>query len=410
MSNYFAIGTVTAALELILQNPVQTAVNGAKVRSDRPAGPAFTPITGLNIYLYSVVPNAAWRNADLPTRSGGVLVHQPQAAVDLNYLLTGYGDDANLEPQLIIAAAIATLEAQPVISKPVIDQVFQAANKAVNPIHPELKDTNLALQVESVRLSPVELTTEELSKLWTVFESPYSVSVAYRAGVVLLDDGGVPPPPTLPVLVPPEVRVSPAESPVIERVVSAAGAAQPIRSTDTILIMGRHLAGAETLVRIAGVDVAPDRASDRIVRLDLTTVPAGTLSPGVQTVQVIQRIPFGSPATPHAGVESNLATFLLCPVVTAVTKAGPAVASGAAFDVTLQLTLDLPIAPEQNLMALVSDPTSRQLIGMFRGSRRQTATVTPSVPVHLPAGTYAIQALVDGAESSPAAPASVVIP
>jgi hypothetical protein len=410
VSNYFAIGTVTAALELILQNPVQTAVNGAKVRSDRPAGPAFTPITGLNIYLYSVVPNAAWRNNDLPTRSGGVLIHQPQAAVDLNYLLTGYGDDRNLEPQLIIAAAIATLEAQPVITRPVIDAVFQAANLAVSPVHPELKNTNLALQVESVRLCPIELSTEELSKLWTVFESPYSVSVAYRAGVVLLDDGAVAPPPTLPVLVPPGISVSPAETPVIDRVVSAAGATQLIRSTDTILIMGRHLAGADTLVRIAGVDVAPDRASDRIVRLDLTAVPAGTLSPGVQTVQVIQRIPFGSPAIPHSGVASNLATFLLHPVVTAVAKVGPSVASGAAFDVTLRLTLDLPVGPEQNVMALVSDPTSRQVTGMFRGPRRQTATATPSIPVHLPAGTYAIQALIDGAESPPSAAASVVIP
>jgi hypothetical protein len=109
-------------------------------------------------------------------------------------------------------------------------------------------------------------------------------------------------------------------------------------------------------------------------------------------------------------VASNLATFLLHPVVTAVAKVGPSVASGAAFDVTLRLTLDLRVGPEQNVMALVSDPTSRQVTGMFRGPRRQTATATTSIPVHLPAGTYAIQALIDGAESPPSAAASVVIP
>ncbi len=410
MSNYFAIGTVTAALELILQNPVQTAVHGAKVSSDRPAGPAFAPTTGLNIYLYSVVPNAAWRNADLPTRAGGTLLRQPQAAVDLNYLFTGYGDDASLEPQLIIAAAIATLEAQPVITKPVIDAVFAAANLAVHPVHPELKQTNLGLQVESVRLTPIELTTEELSKLWTVFESPYSVSVAYRAGVVLLDDGVAPPPAAPPVLTPPGISVAPSEPPIIDRVISALGAAQPIRSTDAVLIMGRHLAGPITVVRIAGVEVAPDRATERSVRFDLATLPAGTLSAGTQAVRVIQRIPLGTPAVPHTGVESNLATFVLHPVVTAVAKVGAAVPSAGAFDATLQLTLDLPIQPQQGLTALVSDVATQRLVAMFPGPTRAAATTTPTVAVHLGAGTYAVQALIDGAESPAASAPIVVIP
>ena len=49
----------------------------------------------MNVYLYRVSPNPAWRNQDLPTRARGPIVDRPLTAIDLHYLLTFYGDEAS---------------------------------------------------------------------------------------------------------------------------------------------------------------------------------------------------------------------------------------------------------------------------------------------------------------------------
>jgi hypothetical protein len=82
MSNHLAIATVTASLCQILQEAVdndQPVVSGAKVTNDRPNKlETASPVPGVNVFLYQVTPNAAWRNTDLPSRRGnGTAVVQP---------------------------------------------------------------------------------------------------------------------------------------------------------------------------------------------------------------------------------------------------------------------------------------------------------------------------------------------
>src|SRR5580693_3934771 len=116
MSNYLAIATVTAALQQVLHTPVSNAVGSAVVGFNRPdAGTATTPL--VNIFLYQITPNAAYRNVDLPTRrSDGSLSQRPQAAFDLHYLFTFHGNDAQLEPQRLLGAVATTLHSQPLLS------------------------------------------------------------------------------------------------------------------------------------------------------------------------------------------------------------------------------------------------------------------------------------------------------
>ena len=72
------------------------------------------PTTGVNVFLYQVTPNAAWRNADLPTRrANGDLIQRPQAALDLHYLLTFYGDESLLQPQRVLGSVVRTLHCGP---------------------------------------------------------------------------------------------------------------------------------------------------------------------------------------------------------------------------------------------------------------------------------------------------------
>ncbi len=405
MSNFFAIGTVTAALEYILAQPVTVAVPGAKVRNDRPAGAAFKPAMGVNLYCYSVVPNAAWRNMDLPTRSAaGDLTRVPQAAIDLLYLMTAYGDDVALQPQLLIGAVVATLHTQPTITKPVLDAVIAQANLAVNPVHPEIKNGDLNQQVELVRLCPLEMSTEELSKLWAVFESPYSLSVAYRASVVLLNE-------SLTVSAPLPVRSrgllsSASGPPSIDRVASAAGPTVPITAASQVAISGSNLAGGTTTVRLVSGDVAPDRATDQRV---LVTLPAG-LPAGAQPVQVVAQFYLGDPPVSHEGIASNLATFMLHPTVTAVAKGASVPAGGGSIAVTVTVTVDIAVGPAQSLILLLSDSSTGHMRYMFRAPDRNAATTAPAFPISLLPGTYGVQVQVDGAESQSVNPPKVTLP
>src|SRR5436305_15160728 len=128
MSNQYAIATVTATLQQLLDTAVATDFAGAHASMVMPDGPAAgVADPGVNIFLYQVSPNAAWRNRDLPTRgSDGRLMSRPQAAIDLHYLLTFYGKDDQFEPQRVLGSVVRTLHAKPILTRSQIENSLTA--------------------------------------------------------------------------------------------------------------------------------------------------------------------------------------------------------------------------------------------------------------------------------------------
>jgi hypothetical protein len=306
MSNFLAIATVTAAIRQTLNAAVGIDVPGADVTTMRPDEPKKVE-PHVNIYLYQVTPNAAWRNMDLPTRrNGGELVQRPQAALNLHYLLTFYGDEEKLEPQRLLGSVVRTLHAMPIITRQAIRDTI------TNPLFDFLAGSDLADEVELVKLTPTPLSTEELSKLWSVFfQTPYALSIAYQGTVVLIESEDAPQR-ALPVRER-SLYVVPFRQPMIEQVVSQEGADLPIVFGSTLVIRGKRMRGDVTQVRVGGIDVpAPEQITDTEISLPL---PSG-LQAGVQGVQVIHQMLMGTPPTPHHGVESNVVAFVLCPTIT----------------------------------------------------------------------------------------------
>jgi hypothetical protein len=311
MSNFLAIATVTAALQQLLHDPVNNAVSGAKVHFSRPDGSGSGSSSPLvNVYLYQVTPNAAYRNADLPTRrADGTLVQKPQAALDLHYLFTFQGSDDKLEPQRMLGAVASTLQDQPLLST----QNIQAAISSIQ-FSTILATSDLANQVEKVRFTPTSLSLEEFSKLWSAFfQVEYSLSVAYQASVVLIESEDAPQE-ALPVQTR-NLYVSPFRSPTITQVISQAGADQPILPSSTLVIQGSNLLGPVTLVRIANVTVAPTTVTAKAI---IMPVPANPPA-GVLGLQVIQPLQLGTPPLPHSGFESNVVALVLHPVIVSAT-------------------------------------------------------------------------------------------
>lgn len=185
MSNALAIATVTAALAQIVREAVQSEsiqLSGADVSIGQPDG---TPLDGprVRLFLYQISPNAALRNNDLPTRSAnGNLTKRPTVALDLHYLLAFYGDERALEPQRMLGAAVRDIHAQPVLTQQMIEDVITSAS------YPYLAQSNLTDAVEQVKFTPLPLSLEELSKIWSVFfQTTYALTIAYQASVVLIE-------------------------------------------------------------------------------------------------------------------------------------------------------------------------------------------------------------------------------
>lgn len=193
MSNYLAIATVSYTLAEVIQPSLQSVVPSASVRIGRPESTERlgTSFVGANLYLYRVEPNSAFRNADLTTRdSSGALLHRPQAALDLFYLISFYGNDLQLETQRMLGSTVALLHAQPVLTRERIREAIEHNARSATPF---LAQSDLDRQVELVRLTPQSLTLEELSKLWTVFfQVTHALSISYQASVVLIESDGTP--------------------------------------------------------------------------------------------------------------------------------------------------------------------------------------------------------------------------
>ncbi|HJQ29571.1 MAG TPA: DUF4255 domain-containing protein [Rubrobacter sp.] len=414
MSNYLAIATVTSVLSQIIGAASEAAVPGAGVTTQRPGAPTgnATPDSGphVNLYLYQVSPNAAWRGDDLPTRDrNGGLVQRPRAALDLFYLLSFFGDEGDLEPQRILGSVATALHARPVLTRENIRSVVRTAVNA-DPNH-YLAGSDLADQVELVKFSPLPLNLEELSKLWSVFlQTPYALSVAYQGSVVLLEADGSPR------LAAPvrerNVYVEPMRRPVIEELLSRQGpndppaADRPIISSDQLVIKGTQLRGDDTQVLVGGIE-APSLDELSNTRIVLS-IPAGVQA-GTRAVRVVNRAMIGTPPSPHAGVESNPETFVLRPRITGQVNANVQISGNQprSGDVTVQLSPEVGRTQRVSLVLNEKQPPDTRPPRSYTFDappRTQPTDPETSASVTIPvsglvAGQYLVRVRVDGAES-----------
>ncbi|MGW5275191.1 DUF4255 domain-containing protein [Streptomyces sp. NPDC004044] len=180
MSNALAIATVTQALALLIENNLSPEMDIAvKVETRKPpAEPPAEPT--INVFLYQVTPNPSMRHTDLPTRaSDGTLLKRPAAALDLHFLISAYGEEAELVGQRLIGCVVRTLHEMPVLPQELIELAAE---------RPYLAGSDLADSPQKVRFTPTVMDIDETSKLWGMLhQTPYALSVAYQASLVLIE-------------------------------------------------------------------------------------------------------------------------------------------------------------------------------------------------------------------------------
>ena len=411
MSNHLAVATVTASLAHMLRAPVQAAVDGSQVWTDRPPGENGDPATPeVRIFLYGVQPNAAWRNNDLPTRrSNGDLAQRPQAALDLRYLLSFYGDERALEPQRLLGVAVREMHARPLLSR---DQIRQMVEDEVD-VDPQfpLATTDLGDQPELVRFTPQPLDLDEMSKLWSVFfQVAYRLSIAYQASVVLINPDETPGP-ALPVH---ERRIftTTIRRPAIERVEPAEGRFAPAVTGSEIRVLGSQLRGDITAILFGPERVDPPGSAigEREIRV---TIPAAVRA-GLVGVRVAHLRMMGEPPSERSAGESNVAPLILQPRIrfeddAYVVSVDDLSADGDLRSGTLNVTVDPAVGKRQRVVVHLSqidpDPGEEPRAYSFPDESRDIdgepdETDTLSIPFSdVLTGSYLVRIQVDGADS-----------
>jgi hypothetical protein len=172
MSNHLIIAAVTSTLQQTLDRQIK--LNGAKVTT-KPPDKARGDNTGnqINLFLYHTKENAALRNMEMESspKSGGS--GQPPLALNLYYLLTTYGEnDEDPNSHKLLGEAMIILNDNSTL---VADDI---KNSLPNVVYN---------QIDRVKITPYALSLDEISKLWTTFQTQYRITVAYEVSVVLIE-------------------------------------------------------------------------------------------------------------------------------------------------------------------------------------------------------------------------------
>lgn len=392
MSNPLAIAATTLTLQAILQSnivsdPIDTDLSDATVTilpPDRARGNSSA--NQLNLFLYQILPNAAWRNMNIPTQVAQGETGTPPLALTLHYLLTAFGkDNDNTLPygHHLLCKAMSILYDHALLGP---DEI-RAATSASFPA------SDLDKQIERVRITLQPMSLEEISKLWSGLVTQYRLSVGYEVSVALIDSTQ-PKKTPLPVL---------TRGPGDKGVTSHASLIPPFPALDhiefqnkqpaallgdTLVLKGNHLDGINIGVQFnhplwtVPVEIAPLAGGTATqVSVQIPNSPAAWPA-GFYTVCVLAQNPMETYRR-----TTNQLSFALAPKITVT----PANAAGP--NISYTATCSPQIWPEQRASLLLG---AEEILA--DSHLTQSATLTFAAQ-SLSAGAYFFRLRVDGVDS-----------
>ncbi|MGP6159679.1 MAG: DUF4255 domain-containing protein [Vulcanimicrobiaceae bacterium] len=390
MSNALGIAAVTATLRNLLQQGIQleTDLVDTTVTTmvpDRARNSADTA-NQVNLFLYQTMPNAAWRNLDVPSRVRPGETGYPPLALNLYYLLTVYGrDDDQSQPYSheLLGRAMSILHDHPVLGA---DEI-QAA----------LPGNDLYTQIERIRFTLQPLSVEEIYRLWTGFETPYRPSVSYEATVVLIES----------------TRAFSAPLPVLTRGRPAWFGGQVdggVLVTPSVVppTLGAILPSASAVfgqrLGLQGTRLSGDSVTVSIDSPSMSAPVTVSADPGGTDTSLSFVVPAGSAQFPsglysigvtvtHGDVafSSNALPLALGPTIT---SGLPATLAASTESATLALDCSPPVQPDQRVSLILGNQEIPAAAATFPASSLSFALA------NIAAGLYYARLRVDGADSA----------
>jgi hypothetical protein len=232
------------------------------------------------------------------------------------------------------------------------------------------------------------------------FQTPHALSIAYQAGVVLIESDDIPQR-ALPVRDRSKFLGMPFGSlPVVERIVSQAGRLEPIVADSTLIIRGVKLRGDITKIRLGSIECTPTEVSDTQLTLQLSSLPNRSLRAGVQGLQVIHQ-QMGTSSLPNRGVESNVAALVLRPTIAEISVSDLEGRRDDPRSAKVRVQIDLAIAKAQRVVLLLNErSTNNPAAYLFDAAPREADSNSITFAIYeVKAGEYLVRVQVDGAES-----------
>ncbi len=424
MSTALGVASVTHVLKdllndgLINNNVVAALGTVVEVTSLPPGqieGTNGNTTTQLNLFMYRITPNTGWSNTGYPSRNGkGEILNNPPLALDLHYLLTAFGE-SELHSEILLGYGMQILHENPVLVRSAIRTSLSAAT-AENPGGRlpanllSLATSELAEQIEQIKITNENINLEDMSKLWTAFQTRYRPCSGYLATVVLIESNRTTNSP-LPV----QERIFhtfPFRQPVIEKVWSQGPAAtdpildnQHITVNDRLVLRGNQLRGERMAVLINGDPFPPLEESDTEVKVQ---VPA-TLRAGILGVQIVHFIEMGTPPENRRGTESNLLSFVLSPIISNQVLSNEISAGGIITSGDISVDVKPEVFRGQRIILLLNElnPTPGEVPRSYSFMlptafllNENNAVTTITFPIrNVRVGNYLLRIQVDGAES-----------
>ena len=396
MSRPIAIAAVTETLRSLI-------AAGGVVPDVTALPPDQAPNPGarrINLFLYHIGVNAALRNQEFPWqgRGGGDSQKNPPAfmlPLQLYYMVTAFADD-DIQGHEALGHAMRVLhDNAQLTSQQIKDAVTAAA-----------LDSDLADQPEKVKVTLQPASTDEMTKIWTAFQSPYRLSVSYEVSVTLIDSD----------------KPSFSPLPVLNRgkddtgVFASAGSSLPFIAAlkqatgprafntgfvgDKLVIEGANF-NADSMVLLRrildpsqlGVWVTPDSFTSESITVTLPMVDAA----GPFAIAVLAPDPVSPPAppvNPPANLDhwwrSNELNLGIAPKITA------ALGVAGALDITVAVS---PNVLAGQRVALLIDGTERSATINFATPAAPIFTIDPlAAPVLPSASKHGVRLRVDGVD------------
>jgi hypothetical protein len=392
VSNELAIAAVTATLLNLVTAGIGSDVPNTTVTTQPPDEVKTADKNFINIFLYQTSIDAAWRNQDMPRQIKPGEKGFPPLALNLFYLVTAYAKNTG-PPELpdlishkLLGRAMRTLHDHPVLSG--------------KEIKTALKESNLNDQIEHVRITQQPLSLDDMSKLWTTFQSKYRISAAYQVAVVLIDSTRETATP-LPVLrrgeedrgVDAQANLLPPY-PTLTDLVLPTKTQSTVQMGDTIALSGHHLDGDTMIARFSNprlpepvlskalTPVATTEVSEVKIKLPGDIADPAKWVPGYYTVALlITRTLNGKTETRS----TNELAFALAPKIAIVNPVSHKVSDGK---FVLTVTSDPAVAPEQRVSLLfaaqeVAPDTRAAITDPFKFSITPTAAMIGANPIRL---------------------------
>jgi hypothetical protein len=236
----------------------------------------------INIFLYGTQFNTAMRNSPMPPASRQGEIASAPLALILKYLITSYGaGDNDISGQQLMGEAMSFLHNHPLLGH---DDIL-----GVTP------DSNLQDQIERVRITPDALSLDDMSKLWSSFQSAeYRLSTGYEVSVVLIESTR-PQRSPLPVL----RRGANDEGPIViaGKLQRLYGVRYPQQQAsaelgDLITLLGRNLSSQDTVLRLTH----PQLSSPIVIAPEVTTISSDEMELQLTTLADDPSLGFNWPA------------------------------------------------------------------------------------------------------------------